>query len=110
MDPLHMDVPVLEDKQYLIYINSVLTWNLIWRNCEGWWMIGTDGERELGKSMLLAQVDDDDNSPTSIRDEMDITTFYNKLSSLVWHIPKHKVLIISGDTSRYYIHFQLWVK
>ena len=29
--------------------------------------------------------------------ETDMTTFYNELSSLVWHIPKHNVLIIGGN-------------
>ena len=28
---------------------------------------------------------------------MDITTFYNGLSSLAWHITKHNVLIIGRD-------------
>ena len=36
-------------------------------------------------------------NPTNIQDEMDITTFYNALSFLVWHIPKHNVLITSGN-------------
>ena len=36
-------------------------------------------------------------SPTNASDETDIITFYNKLSSLVQHIPKHNTLIISGD-------------
>ena len=30
-------------------------------------------------------------------DEMDITAFYNRLSSLGWHIPKHNVLMIGRD-------------
>ena len=36
-------------------------------------------------------------SPTNASDEMDIITVYNELSSLVWHIPKHNIVIISGD-------------
>ena len=36
-------------------------------------------------------------SPTNPSDEMDITIFYDGLSSLAWYIPKHNVLIISGD-------------
>ena len=36
-------------------------------------------------------------SPTNASDESDITTFYNELSSLARHTPKHNVLIIGGD-------------
>ena len=36
-------------------------------------------------------------SPTNTSYELDFTTFYNGLSSLAQHIPKHNVLIISGD-------------
>ena len=34
---------------------------------------------------------------TCAGDEINITTFYNKLSSLVRPVPKHKVLIIRED-------------
>ena len=36
-------------------------------------------------------------SPTNVSDETDLITFYNELSSLVRSIPKHKVLITSGN-------------
>ena len=36
-------------------------------------------------------------SPSNVRDKTDPITFYNKLSSLVHSIPKHSILIISGD-------------
>ena len=36
-------------------------------------------------------------SSYSPNDASDITTFYNGLSSLDWHIPKHNVLIIGGN-------------
>ena len=36
-------------------------------------------------------------SPTNSSDELDITIFYNELSSFVQHISKHNVLIIRGD-------------
>ena len=36
-------------------------------------------------------------SPSNPSNEMDLITFYNKLSSLVCSIPKHNVLIISRD-------------
>ena len=36
-------------------------------------------------------------SPTDASKESDITTFYDVLSSLVRHIPKHDILIVGGD-------------
>ena len=36
-------------------------------------------------------------SPTNAGDETDITTFFNGLSFLVRHIPKHNTLMIDGD-------------
>ena len=36
-------------------------------------------------------------SPTNVRNEMDIITFYNELYSPVQHIPIYNVLIIVGD-------------
>ena len=36
-------------------------------------------------------------SHTDASDETDIITFYDELSSLVRHIPKHNLLIIGGD-------------
>ena len=36
-------------------------------------------------------------NPNNASDEMDITTFYNKLFSFVQYIPKHNFLIISSD-------------
>ena len=36
-------------------------------------------------------------SPTNASDEKDPDTFYNELSSLVYSIPKHNILIIKGD-------------
>ena len=38
-------------------------------------------------------------SLTNAGNEMNIITFFNELYSLVWHISKHKVLIIGGDTN-----------
>ena len=35
---------------------------------------------------------------TNVSDKTDITAFYNELSSLVWHIHKH-ILIIGGDVN-----------
>ena len=56
--PQHMDVPVLTDQQELIYISFVRTLDTTWKICREQWMIGTDGERESGKFVLLAQLDD----------------------------------------------------
>ena len=42
-------------------------------------------------------------SPTNTRDKRDIITFCNELSSLVRHIPKHNVLIISGDMNAHIV-------
>ena len=41
------------------YISSVQTLDVIWRICLEGRMIGTDGEWELGKSVLLVGLDDD---------------------------------------------------
>ena len=37
------------------------------------------------------------NSPTNVSDKMVLDAFYNKLSFLVYSIPKYNVLISSGD-------------
>ena len=34
---------------------------------------------------------------TNAGEETDMSTFYNKLSSLIRHIPNHNILIIGGD-------------
>ena len=54
---LHMDVPVMADQQRLIYTSSVRTQDETWERL----MVGMDGERESGNSMLLTWLDDDDN-------------------------------------------------
>ena len=36
-------------------------------------------------------------SPTNVSEETDLIAFYDELSSLVRSIPKHNVLVISGD-------------
>ena len=57
--PLDIDVRVLADKQELIYCSVVRTQNKDWKNCRGRWMIGTGGEKKLGKCMLSERLDDD---------------------------------------------------
>ena len=36
-------------------------------------------------------------SPTNVSEETELVTFYDELSSLVRSIPKHNMLVISGD-------------
>ena len=55
-----MDVPVLVKYLELIYTRSVWTLDVVWKTCRERWMIGTDIERESGRSMLSAGHDDDD--------------------------------------------------
>ena len=59
--PRHIDVPVLADRQEIIYISSIGTLDVVWKTCREWWMIGTDIEEESRKSVLSARLDDDDN-------------------------------------------------
>ena len=51
---LHTDMPVLADEQELIYICSVWTQDLVWKNCGGQCIIGKNRKRETGKSMQSA--------------------------------------------------------
>ena len=53
---------MLADQQELTYNSSVRTQDVVWKNCQEQWMIGTDGERESGKSVPAAWLpaDDDD--------------------------------------------------
>ena len=55
-----MDVSALANQSELIYISSMRTLDVSWRTSRERWKIGTDGERELGKSVLSARLDDDD--------------------------------------------------
>ena len=57
---LHMDVPVLADKQRLAYISSVQTQDAAYRTYQERWMIGMDGKRESGNAVLSAGLNDDD--------------------------------------------------
>ena len=56
-EPLHMDMPALADQQEFIYITSVQTQDVVWKTCQEQWMIGMDGERESGRSVLAVQLD-----------------------------------------------------
>ena len=52
--PLHTDMEVLADQQKLIYNSSLQAQDVVWRTCQKQLMIGMNGERESGKSMLTA--------------------------------------------------------
>ena len=54
-----MDEQMLDHQLELIYNSSVQTQDVAWKASLKWWMIEIDGERELGKSMLEVQHDDD---------------------------------------------------
>ena len=55
-----MHEQVLNDQLELIDNDSVLTQDVIWRTCRVQWTIKMNGRRELGKSVLVAQHDEDD--------------------------------------------------
>ena len=44
----NMNLPLLADKQELIYNSFVRTQDVVWKSCQVYWMIRTDGERERG--------------------------------------------------------------
>ena len=45
-EPLDMKVQVLAVQQEFIYLSSVKTQDIVWKNCRKQWMIGMDGERK----------------------------------------------------------------
>ena len=53
-----MDVPVLADQLKLAYISSVQILDMVLKTYQEEWIIGIDGERKSGKSMLSARLDD----------------------------------------------------
>ena len=68
-----MDVPMLADQQNLIYIILERTQHVSWKICGERWIIGMDGERERekeresGKSVLSARLDDDEEEEEDIQ-------------------------------------------
>ena len=58
-----MDVPVLADQEHLYRTqtknSSVQTQDVVYKTCWEQWMIGINGERNSGKSVLAARLDDD---------------------------------------------------
>ena len=57
---LHMDKERLDDQLEPIHSSSVPIQDVGWKTSREQWAIVTDGERELGRSVLAAQPDDDD--------------------------------------------------
>ena len=49
-----MNLPVFADQQDLAYNSSPHTQDVIYKTCQEWWMLGTDEERESGKSVPTA--------------------------------------------------------
>ena len=60
--PLHTDDQGLGDQLEPIYKTSVLIQDVAWKTCRERRMIGTSGERGLGKSLPVSRHDDDDDS------------------------------------------------
>ena len=60
MEPFHTDLPVLADQPELTYNSSVRTEGVFYETCWKRWMIRTNDEKESGKSVLAAQLGDDD--------------------------------------------------
>ena len=52
-----MDAPVLVDKQKPMYINSVRTLYTAKSSYQERWMIGADGDKDSGNSMLIDGLD-----------------------------------------------------
>ena len=58
--PFHMNVPVLANQQELTYNSSAQTQDTVWKTRRKLWMIGTNGERESGKFIQTARLDNDE--------------------------------------------------
>ena len=57
---LYTDVQVLDDQLELIYNSFERTQDVVKKTCRKRWIIGANGQRESGKSVLAAWHDDDD--------------------------------------------------
>ena len=58
---LLMDISVLADQKKHLFIRYIETLDAIERTCQDRWSMGTDGERELRKSVMSARHDGDSN-------------------------------------------------
>ena len=54
--PVHTEVPVLADRQELIDINFVWTYDVFWKAYRDRWTMGTNGKS--GKSVQAVRLDD----------------------------------------------------
>ena len=59
MNHLYMDMPGLANQQEPTYNSFVLTQDVVWKTSLEWWLIGMNGERESGKSVLVVRLDDE---------------------------------------------------
>ena len=55
--PLHIDLPVLADRQRFTCISSMRTLDAVLKTYQEKWMIGTDDENESRNSVLSVQLD-----------------------------------------------------
>ena len=67
-----MDMPVLVNQQRLSFNSFVWTLDDDWRTNQEQWMIGLDGKRESGKSVMSALLDDDDDDDDDINFSLSI--------------------------------------
>ena len=95
---LHVDVPVLDDQQALIYFSSVWTLNKDWRTYRERWMIGTDGKRKSRKSVLAARLDNE------IEQNKGVTAFQcSRFCVVCFFFGKELFSLFQIRESRYYV-------
>ena len=66
---LHMELPVLVSQQRLACISSIRTQDATLKTDQERWMVGINGKRGSENSMLLGQLDDDDDNYESIKEK-----------------------------------------
>ena len=66
---LHIDEQRLDDQLEPIYY-SVPIQDIAWKTTREWWSIETGGERVIGRSVLAARHDDDDDGSVQTRKEL----------------------------------------
>ena len=66
VDPTHRCASVGRPARTYLH-QLVQTQNVVWKTCQEWWMIGTDGEKESGKSVLSVWLDEDDDETTTMQ-------------------------------------------
>ena len=78
-----MDKQRQNDQSEPIHNSSVLIQVIVLKTSLEQWTIETGDERWSGRSMLAAQHDDNDDSPTNASSESNIITSYNNNLSLL---------------------------